>query len=85
MDQTGRVTFINPAALTLTGFEAEEVMGQNLHGLMHHKKADGTPYPEEECPIYATLKYGEKQSGNRRCLLDQGRRASLGGVCDYPH
>ncbi len=60
LDQTGRVTFINPAALTLTGFEAEEVLGQNLHGLTHYKKGDGTTYHEEECPIYATLKFGEK-------------------------
>ncbi len=60
LDQAGRVTFINPAALTLTGFEAEEVLGQNLHGLMHYKKGDGAPYHEEECPIYATLKLGEK-------------------------
>ncbi len=64
LDQMGMVTFINPTALTLTGFEAEEVMGQNLHGLMHYKKADGTIYPEEECPIYATLKYGEKRQVN---------------------
>ena len=60
LDQLGRVTFVNPAALALTGFEADEVLGQNFHGLVHYKKADGTPYPEGECPINATLHHGER-------------------------
>jgi diguanylate cyclase (GGDEF)-like protein/PAS domain S-box-containing protein len=58
LDHLGLVTFVNPAALALTGFEADEVLGRNFHGLVHHKKADGTPYPEEECPINATLRHG---------------------------
>ncbi len=61
VDRLGRVTFVNPAALALTGFESEEMLGQNLHDLTHYKKVDGTPYPDEECPINATLKYGERR------------------------
>lgn len=60
LDQTGRVTFVNPTALTLTGFQAAEVLGQNMHGLMHYKKADGDIYHEEDCPIYSTLRSGER-------------------------
>ena len=59
MDQRGMITFFNPAASVLTGYEAGEVMGKNLHDLVHHKKPDGTPYPREECPMYATLKTGQ--------------------------
>ncbi len=61
LDQTGRGTFVNPTALALTGFQAEEVLGQNMHGLMHYKKADGNTYHEEDCPIYATLRFGERK------------------------
>ena len=60
LDQLGRVTFVNPAALALTGFEADEVLGQNFHRLTHYQKVDGTPYPEAQCPINATLRHGER-------------------------
>ena len=50
MDQRGMITFFNPAASVLTGYEAGEVMGKNLHDLVHHKKPDGTRYPGKSAP-----------------------------------
>jgi PAS domain-containing protein len=29
-----------------------------MHTLMHHTRKDGTPHPEEECPIYAAFRDG---------------------------
>ena len=29
-----------------------------MHNILHHSKPDGTPYPSEECPIYAALRIG---------------------------
>lgn len=29
-----------------------------MHRVLHHTKADGSPYPEQDCPIYAALKDG---------------------------
>ena len=60
LDRFSNVTFVNPAALDLTGFEIKEVMGRNLHELIHNKKPDGTPYPREECPVHATLMTAQK-------------------------
>jgi diguanylate cyclase (GGDEF)-like protein/PAS domain S-box-containing protein len=54
VDTAGRVTFINPAALRMLGFAAEEMLGQSVHGLIHHSHADGSRYPMEECPMYAS-------------------------------
>ena len=65
LDRDGEVTFVNPAALKMLGFEARELMGQNLHTLIHYKKADGPPHLEEECPMHATL-----QDGQERQVLD---------------
>ncbi|MHB9072995.1 MAG: PAS domain S-box protein [Desulfobaccales bacterium] len=59
LDLSGNVTFINPAALTLSGYEKNELFGQNIHKLLHYQRPDGTPSPEEECPIYRTLMDGE--------------------------
>ncbi len=51
LDLDGNCTIINPAALQMLGFKAEEVLGRNVHNLIHHSRADGTVYPVEESPI----------------------------------
>ena len=61
LDLEGNTTFINPAALEMTGYESGELLGQNIHEIIHYRKADGTLYPAEECPMYRTLRYGEVQ------------------------
>jgi PAS domain S-box-containing protein len=53
------VTFINGAAETLLGFTADEVIGKGIHALVHHSHADGTPYPQEDCPMYRACTRGE--------------------------
>jgi diguanylate cyclase (GGDEF)-like protein/PAS domain S-box-containing protein len=42
----------------MTGWEIEELLGQRLHDFLHHSKPDGTPYPPDECPIYAAFETG---------------------------
>jgi PAS domain S-box-containing protein len=59
LDLNGRVSFVNPTAARLTGYDSRELIGRNIHEMLHHTKADGTPHPQEECPIYAALKKGE--------------------------
>jgi PAS domain S-box-containing protein len=52
LDLEGNCTFCNPACLNLLGFEQEsELLGVNLHQLIHHTRADGTPYLAEDCKI----------------------------------
>jgi two-component system sensor histidine kinase VicK len=55
IDLDGNCTVINPAASQMLGFKPEEVLGRNMHDLIHHSHADGTPYPAAECPIQNTL------------------------------
>ncbi len=59
LDLEGRATFVNPAAVSLTGYSAGELLGERQHALIHHSHADGTPYPGKECPIYAPLVDGK--------------------------
>jgi PAS domain S-box-containing protein len=42
----------------MLGFDLNEMVGQRLHVLTHHTKANGEPYPPEECPIYRAFKDG---------------------------
>jgi two-component system, OmpR family, sensor histidine kinase VicK len=56
IDLEGRVTVVNPAASQMIGFKPEELLGRNMHELVHHTRADGTPYPAEECPIQNSIR-----------------------------
>jgi len=58
LDDEGRITFVNPAACQMLGYEPEELAGKNAHAMFHHTKPDGSPYPVEECPICATIVKG---------------------------
>ncbi len=49
LDADGRATFCNDAVLKMTGYRAEEVVGKDVHELLHHGRPDGTLYPAEEC------------------------------------
>lgn len=64
IDLDGHCTFINSAALQMLGCKLSEVLGQNVHDLMHSRRPDGTPYPIEECPIMKGIERGE------RCIVE---------------
>jgi two-component system, OmpR family, sensor histidine kinase VicK len=55
LDLEGRITLVNPAAAAMLGYRQEEILGRNMHDLIHHTKVDGAPYPREESPIQASL------------------------------
>ena len=59
LDTAGRHTFVNAAAASLLGYEPGELIGRSSHPIWHHTKADGTPFPEDDCPIWATCRNGE--------------------------
>lgn len=52
VDLEGRCTFINKAGASLVGYQAEDLIGQSMHTLIHHTRRDGSPYPMEACSIY---------------------------------
>ncbi|MBF0462480.1 MAG: PAS domain S-box protein [Magnetococcales bacterium] len=58
VDLAGRVTFINPTALTILGWREEEVLGQSSHALFHHTLVDGSPHPPDNCLLYEVLHQG---------------------------
>ncbi|MEE9355571.1 MAG: sigma 54-interacting transcriptional regulator [Methylococcaceae bacterium] len=58
LDHEGKGSFVNPAAIAMTGWEEADVIGQPVHEKHHHSKANGNHYPKQECPIYAALKDG---------------------------
>ncbi len=59
IDQDGRCTFINTAAARMLGYTLDDLLGRDLHELIHHSFQDGTPYPGECCHIHETLNSGK--------------------------
>ncbi len=58
-DKNGHCTFCNAAALQMLGYqEAEQLLGQQMHILIHHHHANGTPFPDTDCPL---LQHMEQQ------------------------
>ncbi|MBI5258132.1 MAG: PAS domain S-box protein [Burkholderiales bacterium] len=58
IDMDGLCTFVNRAAAQMLGWRTEEVLGRNMHALIHHTHADGRAYPEPECPIFNAFRQG---------------------------
>ncbi|HEX8212321.1 MAG TPA: PAS domain S-box protein [Longimicrobium sp.] len=58
MDGEGRCTFLNRAGAEMLGYTPGEVLGARMHALIHHTRADGTPYPPHQCPVTQTLRTG---------------------------
>jgi len=58
VDAKGRVTFINPAALGMLGFDEALMLGQAVHDLIHHTRQDGSPYSLRDCPMHASFTQG---------------------------
>lgn len=60
VDTEGKLTFVNPTALRMVGFSEEEMLGKKVHSLIHHTHLDGTNYPLEDCPMYASYTKGDE-------------------------
>ena len=58
IDLAGHCTFINRAGARLLGFEPADVLGHNMHELTHHSHADGSHYPDTDCPIFNAFRQG---------------------------
>lgn len=60
LDLDGNCTFANEAFLKALGYaDSAELIGKNIHAMMHHSRPDGTPYPLEECRACMPFRTGQ--------------------------
>ncbi len=59
IDREGRCTFLNRAGAELLGYTPEETLRQNMHELVHSRRPDGSPYPEEDSSTSHALATGQ--------------------------
>ena len=52
VDLDGTCIFVNRACVEMLGYDDEsEFLGQSIHELIHHTRADGSHYPKAECSV----------------------------------
>jgi|GEM_PF-2802704 len=60
IDLEGRCSFVNPACIRTLGYKsADELIGKNMHDLIHHTTSDGKKYPFGDCPINLACRKGQ--------------------------
>jgi PAS domain S-box-containing protein len=59
IDLRGRCIFINQAGAEMLGFSPDEVLGRNMHYLMHHSYADARLMPVHDCRIFRAFREGK--------------------------
>jgi PAS domain S-box-containing protein len=62
VDVYGNTTFVNEAAEQILGWQKAEIVGKNIHNVIHHSYPNGDHYHAHECPIYTSFKDGEVRS-----------------------
>lgn len=75
VDTDGKVVLVNPSAAQILGYRASDLGGQELHPLIQHTRADGTPLPYEETPLADTLSSGRKHRVRGQVLWAKDGRA----------
>ena len=61
VDNNGECTFCNHAMLRLLRFSSQaDLLGRNIHDVMHHTRRDGTPYSRDECSMQKDLLGGRR-------------------------
>ena len=59
-DTEGNCTFCNTSAVKILGYSKEEdLLGKNMHELIHHSTRDGKPFPADQCRILKSTREGK--------------------------
>ncbi len=59
VDGDGYCQFINRAGANMLGYDPEQMLGQQMHQLVHHSYPDGTPMPRSECTVVQAMLDGD--------------------------
>lgn len=68
VDHEGRIVLVNPAGARILRHRAGDLGGQDVHELIAHSAADGSPIPREDCLLIDSLKSGKKHRSTDQVL-----------------
>lgn len=55
IDCAGCITFLNPAAEQMLGWDQGSLVGKNMHDTIHFQRPDGSRIHEEDCQVFYVL------------------------------
>ncbi len=85
IDLDGKCTFSNQACGYLLGYSKEdELIGQNMHSLIHHSYSDGKQYPVEQCKVYLAFETGQKSHCDTEVLWRKDGSSFAAEYWSYP-
>ena len=64
MDTAGNCMFINRAGARMLGYKPKELIGRQMHQMVHYRRRDGSKYPQNECPIFLASQRGRSAAAD---------------------
>ena len=53
----GKATFVNRAAQEMLGWTTADLLGHDIHSIIHHHHLSGEVYRSQDCPIYRSFRF----------------------------
>lgn len=57
LNAEGKTTFVNRAAQEMLGWTTEDLLGKDIHSIIHHHHLSGEVYHHHDCPIYKSFRF----------------------------
>lgn len=84
IDLRGRCIFINQAGADLLGYSPDEVLGRNMHYLMHHSHGNGALMPVQDCRIFQAFHEGRGVRVDNEVLWRRDGSSFAAEYASYP-
>ena len=85
LDAQGNCTFANKTCITILGFANEnQLLGKNMHNLIHHSHIDGSPYDVHDCKIHKAFEQGQGTHVDDEVLWRADRKSFPVEYWSYP-
>jgi PAS domain S-box-containing protein len=85
LDLNENFIFCNESCLRILGYKhPDELMGKNLHYLIHYQKEDGTPIPLSKCQLYHALLKGARMYTGEEVLWRADGTYFPADIYSYP-
>lgn len=82
LDRDGRITVFNPAATTISGWSASDVIGERIHALGFFQGDRNNPEQESQSPAYRAYRLGQTVQGDQEWVVRRdGRQLPLALTC----